>query len=165
MDLAADERTMLLAFLDRHRDRFRRRCAGLTAAQLNTPQPPSDMTLGGMMKHLAYVESWWTAAILLGREQPEPWLSADWDADEDWDWHSAADDTPEQLRELYEAEVAAADAIIAAAALDDRAVRPRGRDGQHANLRWILVHLIEEYAQHNGHADLIRESIDGQTGA
>ena len=164
MDLAADERTMLIAFLDRHRDRFRRRCAGLTAAQLDTPLPPSDMTLGGMMKHLANVESWWTTAVLLGREQPEPWLSADWDADEDWDWHSAREDTPEQLRELYEAEVAAADAIIAGAALDDLAVLPRSRDGQHASLRWILVHLIEEYAQHNGHADLIRESLDGQTG-
>ena len=165
MDIASDERTMLLAFLDRHRDLFRRRCDGLTAAQLDTPLAPSEMTLGGMMKHLAYVENSWTGSVLLGHAEPEPWASVDWAADEDWDWHSAAQDTPEELRELYEAEVDAADKVIAGLDLDDLAVRPRARDGQRPSLRWVLIHLIEEYAQHNGHADLIRESIDGQTGS
>ena len=92
------------------------------------------------------------------------WASVDWWADGDWDWHSAADDTPEQLWALYDAEVAAADRVYAAARLDDLAGTPNHRAQTRANLRWILVHLIEEYARHNGHADLIRESIDGAVG-
>jgi len=158
---SGDERATLLYFLDLHRDVLRRKCAGLSAAQLDTPHPPSPMTLGGMVKHLAYVENWWSLHVFLGRDAVEPWASVDWSADADWDWHSAADDTPEQLWALYEAEVAAADRIYAAARLDDLAVTPNHRAQTRANLRWILVHLIEEYARHNGHADLIRESIDG----
>ncbi len=122
------------------------------------------MTLGGMVKHLAYVENWWSHGVFLGQDPGEPWASVDWEADGDWDWHSASEDAPDQLWELHDAEVAAADRIYAAADLDDLAARGNHRTGEHANLRWILVHLIEEYARHNGHADLIRESIDGQVG-
>lgn len=164
MTQAADERATLLFFLDRHRETFRRKCAGLTPAQLDTPHPPATMTLGGMIKHLAYVENWWSTGVMLGQDPGEPWASVDWKADADWDWHSAAADTPEQLWALYDAEVAAADRIYAAARLDDLAVRANPRAASRANLRWILVHLIEEYARHNGHADLIRESIDGSVG-
>lgn len=165
MTQSGDERATLLSFLDRHRDVLRRKCSGLTPAQLDTPHPPSTMTLGGMVKHLAYVENWWSTGVFLDRKPSEPWASVDWKADGDWDWHSAAGDSPEELWALYDAEVAAADRIYAAARLDDLA----GRAHHHAaagrpNLRWILVHLIEEYARHNGHADLIRESIDGQVG-
>ncbi len=162
--LAADETTTLLRFLDFHRDTLRLKSEGLDAEQLRRPLPPSDLTLGGLLKHLAFVESYWSSYVFLGREQTEPWSSADWDADRDWEWHSAAQDSPEQLRALYDAEVAAADQVLRAADdLDALAVRPRG-DGQQASLRWILVHLVEEYARHNGHADLIRQSIDGTTG-
>jgi len=164
MRQAADERTTLLQFLDEHRDILRRKCAGLTAEQLDTPLPPSDMTLGGMMKHLAYVESWWISAVLRGQPQGMPWDAVDWAADEDWDWHSARDDSPEAVRTLYEREVARADAVIAGADLEELAVLTSERSGERANLRWILVHLIEEYARHCGHADLIRELIDGATG-
>ena len=73
------------------------------------------MTLGGMLKHLAYVENWWATGVFLGEEPGEPWASVDWAADADWDWHSAADDTPEELWALHEAEVAAADRIYAGA--------------------------------------------------
>ncbi|MDN4171381.1 DinB family protein [Nocardioides sp. SOB77] len=162
---SGDERTLLLQFLDEQRSVLRRVCSGLTAEQLDTPLPPSDMTLGGMLKHLAYVESWWTTGVLLGREQGEPWDSVDWRADVDWDWHSARDDTPEQLWELFEREVARADEVIAAAGLDDLSARANARTGERASLRWILLHLVEEYARHCGHADLIRESIDGLTNA
>jgi uncharacterized damage-inducible protein DinB len=164
MSQAADERTTVLGFLDLHRDILRRKCRGLTAEQLDTPLPPTSMTLGGMLKHLAYVESWWSTGVFRGEEPGEPWGSVDWEADNDWDWHSAVDDSPEELWALYEAEVAAADRIYAAAGLDDLAGRANGRTGERSNLRWILLHLVEEYARHNGHADLIRESIDGQTG-
>jgi uncharacterized damage-inducible protein DinB len=138
--------------------------AGLDAAQLATPHPPSDMTLGGMMKHLALVEHSWIRRVFLGEEFGEPWASVDWDADWDWDWHSAKDDTPDQIRELYDATVADVDAALQGFDLDSPAARAHHRTGEHFSLRWILLHLVEEYARHNGHADLIRESIDGEVG-
>lgn len=164
MSQAQDERGSVLLILAEQREVMRDKCRGLDAAQLDTPLPPSPMTLGGMLKHLAFVESWWSRGVFVGADLPEPWASADWEADDDWDWHSARDDRPERLWELFEAEVAAADRIYAAADLDDLAVRANSRSGERANLRWILLHLIEEYARHNGHADLIRESIDGSVG-
>ena len=160
----ADERTTLLAFLDWHRNTLRIKTAGLDARQLDTPHPPSDLTLGGMLKHLAYVENWWVRRIMGGHED-EPWASVDWEADGDWDWHSATHDTPAQLRDLFDAEVDKADAVIASmSSLDTPSAHQSARTGEHFNLRWVLVHLIEEHARHNGHADLIREALDGSVG-
>jgi uncharacterized damage-inducible protein DinB len=126
------------------------------------------MTLGGMVKHLALVEDDWFNVVFLGNEEAEVWKGVDWDADRDWEWHTAARDTPEQLRALFDEAVAGSDRVIAGAlageGLDQLSVRD-SRNGQSKfSLRWILVHMIEEYARHNGHADLIRESIDGETG-
>jgi uncharacterized damage-inducible protein DinB len=167
--LRADEVTTLLGYLAYHRDTFRMKTAGLDAAQLAAAHAPSTMTLGGMMKHLSLVESNWFNDVLMGRPEIEPWASVDWEADRDWEWHTAADDEPDHLRRLFDDSVAASDAIIAEAladgGLDVESVRPSRREGEGAfSLRWILVHMIEEYARHNGHADLIRESIDGVTG-
>ncbi|GAA1164470.1 DinB family protein [Nocardioides aquiterrae] len=159
-----DERTLLLAFLDYHRETLRQKAGGLDADQLATALPPSGMTLGGMVKHLALVENSWLREVFLGEPMSEPWRSVDWDADWDWDWHSARDDSPEEIWALYDAMVAEADAIIAGAGLDDLSVKPSRRTGETFSLRYILLHLVEEYARHNGHADLIRESIDGATG-
>jgi uncharacterized damage-inducible protein DinB len=135
---------------------------------LSATLAPSTMTLGGMLKHLALVEQWWFSEVLLGNPQAEPWASVDWDADADWDWHSAVDDSPEQLRATFDAATAASDDIIVATLLDgglDRlSVRESGRGHGAFSLRWIILHMIEEYARHNGHADLLRESIDGVTG-
>ena len=127
------------------------------------------MTLGGMMKHLAVVESNWFNDVFLGLPEVEPWASVDWDADRDWEWHTAADDSPEDLYRLFDATVAESDRIVdealaGPAGLDTLSVVESRRGEGHFSLRWILVHLIEEYARHNGHADLIRESIDGVTG-
>jgi len=162
--LAADERTTLLAFLDYHRDTLRVKAGGLDAAGLDTALAPSTMTLGGMVKHLALVEHSWLRRVFLGEAYAEPWASVDWEADADWDWHSARDDTPEEIWALYERMVADADLVIAGAGLDDLSARPSRRTGEPFSLRWILLHLVEEYARHNGHADLIRESVDGVTG-
>ena len=159
-----DERTLLLAYLDYHRETLRMKAAGLDTAQLDTALPPSEMTLGGMVKHLALVENSWLRDVFLGEGLSEPWRSVDWDADWDWDWHSAKGDSPEQIWALYDEMIADADAVIAGAALDDHATKPSSRTGEPMSLRWIVLHLIEEYARHNGHADLIRESIDGATG-
>lgn len=166
--LQGDETTTLLAFLQYHRDTLRQKTAGLTARQLDTTLPPSAMTLGGMLKHLALVEDNWFQEVLLGRAMPEPWASADWEDDADWDWHSARDDDPLTIFTLLEqaqerSDIAISEALIAAG-LDTVSMTPSRHTGEQFSLRWILVHLIEEYARHNGHADLIRESIDGSTG-
>ena len=144
---------------------------GLDAGQLDQRLEPSTMTLGGMLKHLAYVEDWWFNQVFAGNPEPEPWASVDWKADADWDWHSAAEDTPEQLRAILDDAIAdlRPDPSTRHSPLPRvwmRSVRcPAGAiPAQRFNLRWIVVHMIEEYARHNGHADLIRESIDGQVG-
>jgi hypothetical protein len=168
--LRADEATTLRAFLDYHRDTFRMKCSGLTQAQLAQPLPPSDMTLGGMMKHLAIVDQSWFEDDFLSRGWMPPFDTVDWDADPDWEWHTAKDDTPEQLLALFDEAVRRSDAVLAEAlspdgvGLDGLSVAEDPDRGGSFSLRWILLHMIEEYARHNGHADLIRESIDGQTG-
>ena len=168
---AGSEAETLVGFLDHHRDTLRMKTEGLDAAQLDQRLAPSTMTLGGMLKHLAYVEDWWVNQVYADNPAPEPWASVDWKADRDWEWHSAAGETPEQLRRLYDDTVAASDRIIHASLAQPDALESlsqrifRRAPTRRHNLRWILVHLIEEYARHNGHADLIRESIDGSVGA
>ena len=166
--LAADEATTLVAFLDYHRDTLRWKTAGLTAEQLATPHAPSTLTLGGLLKHVALNETSWFGRVLHDRPMGEPWDSADWDADEDWELTSAKDDSPEELHRLMDEAVATArrniDEALAAGGLDQLSVVSSRKEGRQFSLRWILLHMIEEYARHNGHADLIRESLDGVTG-
>ncbi|MGJ0121607.1 DUF664 domain-containing protein [Williamsia sp. MIQD14] len=120
-----------------------------------------------MIKHLAFVETQWVTHRLAGRPMPQPWAAADWAADPDWDWTSAADDTPDELWSLWRHAVTESEALIdtalATIGIEGLATIARG-DGALVGVRWLLVHLIEEYARHNGHADLIREAIDGRVG-
>ncbi|MEU7856894.1 DinB family protein [Nonomuraea sp. NPDC049141] len=165
--LAGDETATLLGFLEYQRATLAWKCAGLDAAGLNATVAASTMTLGGMLKHLAYVESDWISRWLHGRDPESPWNTVDWKADPDWDWHSATEDTPEQLHALWQDTVARSRVLVAEAMADgglERLAQRSWPDGHTPSLRWILFHLIEEYARHNGHADLIRESVDGQTG-
>jgi uncharacterized damage-inducible protein DinB len=165
--LAADEAGTLLGFLDFQRATLAWKCAGLDSAGLTATVGVSSMTLGGMLKHLAYVESDWFSRSLYGRDRQPPWDTVDWKADPDWEWHSAAEDTPEQLTTLWQDAVASSRVLVAEALADrglDQLARRTWPDGRAPSLRWILVHMIEEYARHNGHADLIRESVDGVTG-
>ncbi len=160
----ADETTTLLAFLDYFRDTLRRQTEGLTSDHLGRTLGPSSLTLGALLKHLAFVEVYWFRYTLAGAEQTEPWASVDWRSDPDWDLHSAMDDSPEELRALFDGEVAAADAAVRDALAEGSGfdlLAVRERHGKHPSLRWIVVHMVEEYARHCGHADLIRESIDG----
>ena len=127
----------------------------------------SSMTLGGLMKHLALVEDGWFSQALFGNEQAPPWNEVDWTADRDWEWHSAAQDSPADLFALWEAAVDRSRTLVAEALSDgglDRLAVRTFPEGGSPNLRWILCHMIEEYARHNGHADLLREAIDGETG-
>ena len=166
--LHGDEVTTLRSFLTYHRDTLRRKCAGLTQEQLAQQLPPSDMSLGGLMKHLALVESQWFDYYFRGGELAAPFDSVDWDADPEWEFESARRDTPDELLALYDETVRRSDATVddalARGGLEQESVRRSRHVDSTFTLRWILVHLIEEYARHNGHADLIRESIDGQKG-
>ena len=162
---ASDEATMLRSFLGYYRATILRQTEGLDAVQLATPLPTTTMTLGGMLKHLTWVESWWFRRVLNGLPEPA-WVGDGFTADPDWEWTSAKDDTWELLVSRYREVVSECDAILDAAlatpeGLDLLAQRPR--HGSYASVRWILVHLVEEYARHAGHADLIREAIDGRT--
>lgn len=162
----ADEATSLLGFLDYQRATLAWKCEGLDAAGLTATVGVSTMTLGGLLKHMAYVEHHWFQRILAGAAPVPTWDTVDWDADPDWDWNSAADDSPEELLALWHAAVERSRAHVAAVAGDgDVAVHAaKTWDDEALNLRWILIHMIEEYARHNGHADLLREAIDGETG-
>ncbi len=165
--LAADETATLVGFLDYQRATLAWKCSGLDAAGLTATVGASSMTLGGLLKHLAYVEADWFSRWLHGQDRRPPWDTVDWKADPDWEWHSAAEDSPEELFALWEDAVARSRTLVAEALAEgglDRLARRSWPDGQAPSLRWILVHLIEEYARHNGHADLLRESVDGLTG-
>jgi uncharacterized damage-inducible protein DinB len=153
----------LLGFLDYQRATFAWKCAGLSDDQLRVALPPSSMTLGGMLKHLAAVEDGWFTEVVAGQPVPEPWANQD----PEWEWSNAENDTGEQLRELWTERCDRSRAIVKARiddggtdALEQTHAAWLGR----VSLRWVLFHMIEEYARHNGHADLLRESIDGQTG-
>jgi hypothetical protein len=165
--IAADEKATILGFLDYQRATMAWKCRGLDATGLQVKVAASSMTLGGMLKHLAYVEDYWFSQRLHGNDRRPPFDTVDWKADPDWDWHSAAEDTPEQLFALWQDSVARSRSMIGEALADgglEGLARRPWPNGESPSLRWILVHMIEEYGRHNGHADLIRESIDGETG-
>lgn len=159
--LSADETTTLTAFLDAHRagvlSRLDRVTAGQAAARL---LPGTAMTIGGIVKHLAQMEDLWFTHKLLGRDFPEPWASAPGaPSDEEWAWSSAAGDSLGSLRALYTAACERSRAAVASAGdLDQRAALIAFRKG-HVNLRWILVHMIGETAQHAGHLDLLMDAL------
>jgi hypothetical protein len=164
-DLQADERTALIEFLDYHRATFLSRIDGLDHEQLNRRLPPSALTLASLTKHLALVEDSWFHEDFLGVPLPEPWLSAPFDDDPDWELHSAVDNEPADLAALYEAACERSRTIVASApSLDTLSARISEREGKAFSLRWIMLHMIEETARHNGHADFLREAIDGLVG-
>lgn len=167
--VAGDEIELLLGILDRTRSVLAWKCGGLDAAGLRATLGPSAVTLGGLLKHLALAEAQSFSFKLFGRDPypGPPWDAVDWDADPDWEWRTAADDTPEQLFALWQEAVERSRANVAEALTRGDMGQPVhicGPDGVHANLRRIVVDMIDEYARHNGQADLIRESVDGLVG-
>ncbi|MDV3220219.1 DinB family protein [Intrasporangium sp.] len=163
----ADDVTSVLAFLDYHRDTLRLKAEGLDKDQLARTTAASSLTIAGLLKHLALVEHTWFAYRLLGRDEAEPWASVDWDADPDWELHTAVDDDPDDLRRMLDEAIEdsrrCTETALAEGGMDYRSAR-QNRAGEHFTLRYVLLHMIEEYARHNGHADFLREAIDGQTG-
>ena len=152
--------TTLLGYLERQRATFAWKCAGLDAGQLRSALGPSSMTLGGMLKHLARFEDDMSTEWLNGQPQLAPWSAVDWEADHDWDWRTATDDSPGQLYARWQDAVNRSRALFAEAVANPDAARP----AEAPSVTYILVNMIEEYARHNGHADLIRELVDGLVG-
>jgi len=157
--LAAGEAETLVGFLAFQRATLAWKCSDLTTEQLAVRLPTSALSLGGLLKHLARVEDYWFTHTV--GEQPDPWKSVSWAAE--WDDH--VQHTGDELREMWQERVDASIAVVNAALERglDRVYPAWGGQGE-ASLRWVLVHMIEEYARHNGHADLLREAIDGETG-
>lgn len=165
--LAGTEVEHLAGALDRLRTTFRWKAGGLDAAGLNTRIASSELTIGSLLKHLAFVEDYFFSTKLHGDSPGPPWETVDWEAHPDWPFASAADDTPEELYALWDGAVERSHQRLAAA-LDegglDQLADETWPDGSRASMRRIVFDLVEEYGRHTGHADLIRESIDGLVG-
>ena len=164
---AGNEADTLLGSLERQRRTFAWKCGNLDAAGLQATIGPSTMTLGGLLKHLALIEDYYFSVQLHGGTQHPPFDTAPWDADPDWEWHSAAADSPAELMSLWREVAARSRVLIAEAIADgglDRPAQITWPDGRTPSLRRLLIDMIEEYARHTGHADLIRESVDGLVG-
>ena len=158
------ELVQLSAFLDFQRETVLLKTEGLTAEQLARPHPPSSLTLGGLLNHLSLVEDSWFRVRFAGLPDDEPWAGIDWTADPEYEFRTAAVLSPDKLRQRYQETCARSREVVAAAeSLDQSSAVTRG-NGEHFDLRWALIHLIEETARHAGHADLIREAIDGTVG-
>jgi Protein of unknown function (DUF664) len=166
--LAGTEVQALLGALDRLRTTFRWKADNLDAAGLSHRVGASSLTLGGLLKHLAMNEDYMFTRKLAGDPIGPPWdaLGPDGSSD-DWEFTTAVDDKPEELYAFWDDAVARSharlDAYLAKGGLD-RPAHIAGRDGQHANVRRLVCDLIEEYGRHTGHADLLREAIDGVVG-
>ena len=157
--LIANERELLVSFLDYHRETFALKCADLTAEQLSSAAlPPSTLTLHGLVRHLAGVERWWFQQQYAAENVPALYYSDD---DPDQDFEALSGD-PAEAFATWRAECDRSRELVAGGSLDD--VFARLRDGETMSLRALLLHMITEYARHNGHADLLRERLDGATG-
>jgi uncharacterized damage-inducible protein DinB len=163
-DASGREHELLEQYLDYQRETILAKTEGLNREQMGQRLPSSSLTLGGLLYHLALVEEDWMEVRFSGLSEREPWAGVDWDADPEWEFRTGAGMEPETLRQRYrDACDRSRRATSRATDLDQLSVKPL-RNGQHFSLRWILLHLMEETARHAGHADLIREAIDGSTG-
>jgi hypothetical protein len=157
----------LAVVLERNRRTFAWKTAGLDEPGLRATTAASTLTLGGLVKHVALVEADWLAVKLAGGEYGAPWDAVDFDADPDWEWRTGAQDAPGDLYALWRA------AVERSRALTSEVIAQRGLDGP-ASFTWpdgrtptvrdMLLDMIEEYARHTGHADLLREAVDGRVG-
>ena len=164
---AGSETEHLLGALDRLRTTFRWKADGLDADGLRAGIATSALTLAGLLKHLAAVEDYQFTAKMRGKPIGSPWTETGWDGRNDWEFESAAEDSAEDLYALYDGAVERARARVRSALAEgglDQLVHVSGPDGTHASLRRLIFDLIEEYGRHTGHADLLREAVDGRVG-
>lgn len=165
--LAGSEADQLLGSLDRMRATFRYKADGLDADGLRATIPTSTLSLGALLKHLATVEDFSSTRRLSGAPMPDVWDDNGWDDEDDWEMTSAASDPPEVLYALYDGAVERNRALVREA-VDarglDGAAHAADEEGRHASIRRLLFDLLEEYGRHTGHADLLREAVDGRVG-
>jgi uncharacterized damage-inducible protein DinB len=154
------EREILAGFLDFHRATLLWKLEGLDDQQLRRAMVASGTSLLGLVKHLAYVERSWFQGVWAGQEVTFPWTSEDPDAD----WRIEPDETTGQVLALYDGECDRSREIVARSSTLDEVIEHPRRKGWTMSRRWILVHMIEETARHVGHADILREQLDGVTG-
>jgi uncharacterized damage-inducible protein DinB len=158
--VAGLERTQLEGWLDFHRATLLMKCAELDFEQLTTRAvPPSNLTLLGLLQHMTLVEVWWFDVVLLDSATTLPYSSDD---DRDAEFNDFTFATPEETSDAFLAACERSRSLAAPLSLDTVTAKT-GRSNV-LDLRWIYTHMIEEYARHNGHADLLREVIDGSTG-
>ena len=162
---SGSERDQLTAYLDHQRDTILLKTEGLTTEQLARPIPSSSLTLAGLLNHLALVEDTWFRVRFAGLPDHELWAGHDWARDPEYEFRTAVDLAPDELRARYaDACDRSREVVAAAGSLDALSVGTSSRTGNRWDLRWVLLHLLGETARHAGHADLLREAIDGVTG-
>ena len=155
---------VLSQYLDYQRETLLLKTDGLTREQLMREHSPSELTLAGLLYHLALTEETWMEVRFAGLPAREPWASVDWDDDPDWEFRTAVLLEPEQLRSRYrDACDRSREVMLNSTSLDQISIKGLG-EGRHFSLRWVLLHLVEETARHAGHADFLREAIDGTVG-
>jgi hypothetical protein len=164
---AGSELEHLFGALDRLRTTFRWKADGLDDTGLRVTIGASTLTIGSLLKHLAFVEAFYARLKVAGESPGAPWETVDWEANPSWDFTSAADNSAEELYALYDGAVARAREIYRAAVADgglDQIVHIDDDAGRHASLRRLIFDLVEEYGRHTGHADMLREAVDGRVG-
>jgi uncharacterized damage-inducible protein DinB len=161
------EAEALLSVLERNRRTFAWKTAGLDADGLRATTAASSMTLGGLVKHMALVESDWLAVKLAGEAYGPPWDAVDFDDDPDWEWRTGASHAPREVEALWRDAVERSRRIVARV-IDERGLDGPASftwpDGRVPSVRAMLLDMVEEYARHTGHADLLREAVDGRVG-
>ncbi len=161
---STSERDALGQYLDFQRETILLKAEGLTKDQLARTIPSSGLTLAGLLYHGALNEESWLEVRFAGLPERPDWAGVDWDADPDWEFRTALSMDPDELRRRYQQACDRARQVTAAAASLDQLSVFVGDDDWRFTLRWVLLHLIEETARHAGHADLLREAIDGSVG-
>jgi len=166
--MAGTDAEQLTGALERIRTTFRWKADHLDSAGLQTRFGGSSLTMGGLLKHLAINEDYNFGTKLTGEPLGAPWDVLGWDGtDDEWEFTTAAADSPEQLYALWDDAVERSRRRLSAALADgglDQLVHASRQDGAHASLRRLVCDMLEEYGRHTGHADLIREVVDGRTG-
>ncbi len=165
--LAGSEVEQLVGALERLRTTFRWKADGLDGTRLRTTIAASTLSIGGLLKHLAAAEDYMFTVKLAGLPVGAPWDAFGWDGSDDWSFTFAAQESPEQLYEFWDGAVERSRRRLDEALADgglDQLVHLAWAEGRRLSLRRLLCDLIEEYGRHTGHADLIREAIDGRVG-
>jgi uncharacterized damage-inducible protein DinB len=161
------EAESLQSVLERNRRSFAWKTSGLDEKGLRATTAASSMTLGGLVKHVALVEADWLAVKLAGQEYGSPWDAVDFEVDPDWEWRTGAMDSPEEIYAVWRDAVERSREVVAGV-IEERGLDGPASftwpDGRTPTVRDMLLDMIEEYARHTGHADILREAVDGRVG-